>query len=338
MSAEAARAALLAEILRDKPQSRQRRDLLESLLEKVVYLAELDPETLDLKIAEAALSELVEAFEVFGPYRDVPKVTIFGSARTAPGSSLYEMTRTFARLIAEHDWMVVTGAGPGIMAAGIEGAGRDKAFGVNIVLPFEQGANEFIADDAKLVEMRYFFTRKVMLTKESAAFAILPGGFGTLDECFELLTLLQTGKALPAPVVLIDEPGGGYWADWLRFIEDRVAADGYVSRGDERFFTIVRSAPEAVTAILNFYSNYHSFRMVGTKAVVRLRRAPNGVQLADLNDRYRPMVHGGTIEVSNALGVERANDEFVDLPRLVFEFNRRDYGQLRRLIDDVNNF
>jgi hypothetical protein len=338
VSADEAAEALLNAILADRPQSRQRRELLRSLIEKVVYLAEIDPDTLDLKIAEAALSELAEAFQVFGPYKDIRKVTIFGSARTAPSSPLYAEAHEFAERIAQLGWMVVTGAGPGIMAAGIQGAGRERAFGVNIQLPFEQGANEFIVDDHKLIEMRYFFTRKVMLTKESSAFAVFPGGFGTLDECFELLTLLQTGKAVPAPLVLIDEPDGEYWSEWLRFIDDRVSADGYISAGDERFFTIVNSAADAVNVIEKFYSNFHSFRMVGTKAVLRLQRGPSDEQLAAANERHRAMVASGVIERSGPLSIERSTHDVVELPRLVWEFNRRDYGELRRLIDEVNNW
>ena len=336
MTAETEIESLLAAILAVRPQSKQRRELLRSLLSEVVVLAEQDPETLDLKIAEAALSELVEAFEVFGPYRHVRKVTIFGSARTKPDSKLYVEAHDFARDIADQGWMVVTGAGPGIMAAGIQGAGRERAFGVNIQLPFEQGANDFIIDDDKLVEMRYFFTRKVMLTKESSAFAVFPGGFGTLDECFELLTLLQTGKAMPAPLVLIDEPGGEYWSDWLSFIDKRVAGEGYVSRGDECFFSITSSAHEAVGVIRNFYNNYHSFRQVGDQAVLRIHHGPTDEQLAAINDEYHSMVTTGSIERSGALGAERASKDLLHLDRLVWRFDRRSYGSLRRMIDDVN--
>ncbi len=330
--------ALLAAILADRPQSRQRRELLRSLLEKVVVLADQDPETLDLKIAEAALAELVEAFEVFGPYRGVRKVTIFGSARTPESSTLYQMAHDFAQGIADQGWMVVTGAGPGIMAAGIEGAGRERAFGVNIQLPFEQGANEFIIDDDKLIEMRYFFTRKVMLTKESSAFAVFPGGFGTLDECFELLTLLQTGKAMPAPLVLLDAPDGDYWSSWLAFIDDKVAGQGYVSRSDETFFSFARSAEEAVALVRNFYLNYHSLRMVGDRVVLRLHHGPTDAQLEEANERYGAMVTEGRIERSEPLGPERSSGDSLNLERLVWRFDRRSYGLLRQLINDVNGW
>lgn len=338
MSTDEARDALLAALLQERPQSRQRRELIASLLDNVGRLATGEFETLDLKIAETAIDELVDAFYVFAPYRDVRKLTIFGSARTPQGSPLYELAVRFACAIADAGWMVVTGAGPGIMAAGIEGAGRDRSFGVNILLPFEQGANEFIADDIKLIEMRYFFTRKVMLTKESSAFAIFPGGYGTLDECFELLTLLQTGKAAPAPVLLFDTPDGDYWKQWWGFIERRVIAAGYISPEDDCFFNVVCSADEAVRVVERFYANYHSFRMVRTKAVVRLRHAPTPEQLAALNEEFAHVVSVGTIEVSGPLPVELSSKDVIELPRLVFEFTRKDYGSLRRLIDAVNGW
>ena len=185
-------------------------------------LAAEGTDRLDLKIVNAALKEMAEGFEVFAPYRHVRKVTMFGSARTLPTDPLYSQARDLAALLAGHGWSTVTGAGPGIMAAGLEGAGPDHAFGINIRLPFEQGANAFIAEDPKLVSMKYFFTRKLLLIKESDGYAVLPGGFGTLDEAFELLTLIQTGKAEPAPVVLLEIPGGGYWQAWERFVTDEV--------------------------------------------------------------------------------------------------------------------
>ena len=199
----------------------------------------------DLKIANAALAEMAEAFRVFRPYRKVRKITMFGSARTKPEDPVYILARDLASHLAGADWMVVTGAGPGIMAAGLEGAGREHAFGVNIRLPHEEGANDFIAQDPKLVEMRYFFTRKLMLIKESHAYAILPGGFGTQDESFELLTLLQTGKAEPAPVVMMETPGGTYWRGWLRFLEEEAIASGWVSPEDVALFKVATSVDEA---------------------------------------------------------------------------------------------
>ena len=228
----------------------------------------------DLKIAGAALAEMTEAFRVFRPYRKIRKITMFGSARTLPEDPVYILARDLASHLAQADWMVVTGAGPGIMAAGLEGAGREHAFGVNIRLPHEEGANVFIAQDPKLVEMRYFFTRKLMLIKESHAYAILPGGFGTQDEAFELLTLLQTGKAEPAPVVMLETPHGTYWQGWLRFLEEEAIASGWVSPEDTALFKVTTSVEEATEEILGFYRNYHSCRWVGDLLVLRLQTAP----------------------------------------------------------------
>jgi len=330
--------SLLTAITASKPQTAQRSSLLRSLLENVVMLAEQDPDTLDLKIAETALAELVEAFEVFAPYRSIPKVTIFGSARTPSDHPLYQLTKDFAAAMAQQDWMIITGAGPGIMAAGIEGAGREKSFGVNIRLPFEQGANEFIASDVKLVEMRYFFTRKVALTKESKGFAIFPGGYGTLDECFELLTLLQTGKAVPAPVVLIDTPDGHYWTDWLKFIQDAVISEGYVSALDHRFFTLASDVETAQSALTGFYRNYHSMRMVGSRMVLRMHRGPSPQQLDEVRSRFSHFLTEGEIEMIEATGPERSSQDEVHLNRIAFHFDRRSYGDVRDLISTINSW
>jgi hypothetical protein len=331
-------AALLAAITAERPQSKQRRVLLERLLEHVVNLAEQDPDTLDLKIAETALSELVEAFEVFAPYRSVMKVTIFGSARTKVSDPLYHLARDFGKAIAEQGWMVVTGAGPGIMAAGMEGAGREHSFGVNIRLPHEQGANEFIASDVKLVEMRYFFTRKVALTKESKAFVAFPGGFGTLDEIFELLTLLQNGKATPAPVVLMDTPGGTFWRGLLDFVDAHVATPGYISQFDEGLFSLATSPQEAVAAIEQFYRNYHSMRMVGATAVLRMKREPNDAQLSLMNREFGHISLDGRIEIIGPTDQEKASSDELSLARIALQFDRRSYGVLRALIDDINKW
>ena len=210
----------------ERPLSNAQRDLLRSMLSVIWDLGREGIETGDLKIADAALAEMTEAFRVFRPYRHVRKLTMFGSARTQPEDPVYVLARDLARHLADAGWMVITGAGPGIMAAGIEGAGRDRSFGINIRLPHEEGANPFIAQDPKLVEMRYFFTRKLMLIKESHGYAVLPGGFGTQDECYELLTLIQTGKAEPAPIVLVDTPGASYWEGWEEFLVRQAIAPG----------------------------------------------------------------------------------------------------------------
>ena len=313
-----------------------RRDLYESILTTVVQMAEDHTDSLDLKLASAALGEMAEAFRVFRPYRDALKVTFFGSARTQPDDPLYIQARMLAQRLAAANWMVVTGAGPGIMAAGMEGAGQDLSLGVNIRLPHEQGANEFIARDPKLVEMRYFFTRKLMLIKESDGYAVLPGGFGTLDESYELLTLLQTGKAQPAPIVLLDTPGSGFWTGWDQFLRDEVVPRGLISHEDRGLYRITDDVEEAVQEILGFYRNYDSCRWVGDLLVIRLRQAPTRQQLAMLNEHFGSMVTDGEIRYSKALSPERATDDRLDLQRIALRFDRSSYGKLRLLIDMLN--
>ncbi|MBA3655160.1 MAG: TIGR00730 family Rossman fold protein [Actinobacteria bacterium] len=276
------------------------------------------------------------AFNLFAPYRDVPKVTVFGSARTLPSDPLYAQARDVAAALAEKGWMVITGAGPGIMAAGLEGAGRDKSFGINIRLPFEQGANEFIADDPKLIEMRYFFTRKLMLMKESDGFVVLPGGFGTLDEGFELLTLLQTGKADPAPMVLLEVPGGTYWQSWQRFLVDEVAPRGLIDPDDTVLYRITDDVEDAAGEILGFYRNYHSRRFVGSRLVLRLRSEPSDDDIALLNTEFADICVTGGIERSAALPAEVGDGDHVDLPRVVFAFDQIHNARLRTMIDALN--
>ena len=232
--------------------------------------------------------------------------------------------------------MVVTGAGPGIMAAGSEGAGREMALGVNIRLPFEQGANAFIAQDPKLVEMRYFFTRKLMLIKESHAYAVLPGGFGTLDECYELLTLLQTGKAEPAPVVLVETDGGTYWKRWQHFVEHEAIRPGYVSPEDSALFRVVTTVEEAAAEVLGFYRNYHSCRWVGDLLVLRLQVAPTAAEISTLAKQFSDIIVSGTIRSVAPLPPERTSRDFLELPRLALRFDRVHYGRLRLLIDALN--
>jgi uncharacterized protein (TIGR00730 family) len=316
--------------------SRAQRRLYQSMLRTVTTLATDGTEVIDLKVADSALAEMAEAFRVFQPYRQKKKVTIFGSARTQPDHPAYQCTRELAAALAAADWMVVTGAGPGIMAAGMEGAGRDKSIGVNIRLPFEQGANSFIAQDPKLVEMRFFFTRKLMLIKESDGYVVMPGGFGTLDEGFELLTLLQTGKAEPAPVVLLDVPGGSYWDGWEEFLASEVEPRGLVSPDDRALFRKTDNVGQAVDEILGFYRNYQSCRWVGDLLVTRLKVGPDRSELADLNRRFADIVTSGSMRLSKPLPPERADHDHLDLERLVFRFDKIHYGRLRQLIDALN--
>jgi uncharacterized protein (TIGR00730 family) len=328
--------AAFAVLAGDRPLSPAQRDLLRSMLTVVWELGREGVAVGDLKIADAALGEMTEAFRVFRPYRAVRKLTMFGSARTQPDDPVYVLARDLAARIAADGWMVVTGAGPGIMAAGTEGAGRDHAFGVNIRLPHEEGANPFIAQDPKLVEMRYFFTRKLMLIKESDAYAVLPGGFGTQDECYELLTLLQTGKAEPAPVVLVETPRGTYWHGWQRFLEQEAIRPGWISPEDVSLYRVANTVEEAAGEVLGFYRNYHSCRWVGDLLVLRLQVAPSRAELADLNRRFADIVMSGTIRAASPFPPERSGSDHLDLPRLAFRFDRFHYARLRLLIDALN--
>ncbi len=316
--------------------ARTQANLLRSMLSSLWAMTREGTSVLDLKIADAALAEMTEAFRVFSPYRSVRKLTMFGSARTQPADPVYLLARNLANQLAEAGWMVVTGAGPGIMAAGIEGAGAERSFGVNIRLPYEQGANPFIAQDPKLIEMRYFFTRKLMLIKESDGYAVLPGGFGTLDECYELLTLLQTGKAEPAPVVLVETPGGSYWSKWRQFVDDLTNEPGYVSPDDLVLFRIVNTVEAAAQEVLDFYRNYHSCRWVGDLLVLRVQVAPNHRQLAELNAEFKDIVTSGTIRLASPFPPERSSHDQLELKRVVLRFDRVHYGRLRQLIDSLN--
>ncbi|HUF32543.1 MAG TPA: TIGR00730 family Rossman fold protein [Acidimicrobiales bacterium] len=327
--------ALLVELL-DTAGATRDRDLIFEILASAVRLVDDAPDRLDLKITNAALKEMREAFLMFSPYRDVSKVTIFGSARTRPEDPLYAQTSQLAAALADRGWMVVTGAGPGIMAAGMEGAGRENAIGVLIRLPFEGGANEVIAGDDKLIEMKYFFTRKLMLIKESGAFVALPGGFGTLDETFELLTLVQTGKAVPVPIVLLDTPGGTYWHGFEHFLREEVAANGMISPADEALYRITDDVDLAVAEIEGFYRNYHSLRYVGDRLVIRLHAEPTRAELDDLSAEFADILQSGRIERTKPFPPEVSGRDHLDLPRVVLRFDNHGFARLRSLIDDLN--
>jgi uncharacterized protein (TIGR00730 family) len=290
---------------------------------------------LDLKIVNAALKEMRYAFRVFSPYRDVKKVSVFGSARSKPGDADYEQAREFGRLIAEHGWMVVTGAGPGSMEAANAGAGAAKSFGVNIRLPFEAEPNSVLADDPKLINFKYFFTRKLMFIKEASAFVLLPGGFGTMDEAFELLTLMQTGKSDMHPIVLLDAPGGSYWQHFVDFAQRDLIDLGYVSQPDLNLFTLTDNVEEAAREIADFYTNYDSMRFVGGRLVLRVKHTPDDDALARLSADFSDVL-AGPIERTDPLPVEVADDDELDKDRIVMRFDRMSYGRLRALIDELN--
>lgn len=312
--------------------------LAEELVFEALGLVGDNPDTLDLKIATAALTEMRDAYEMFAPYKHERKVAIFGSARTQPEDPLYDQARRLAASLANRGWMTVTGAGPGIMQAGMEGAGRERSIGVSIRLPFESGANSIIAGDEKHVSMKYFFTRKLMLIKESQGFVCLPGGFGTLDEMFELLTLTQTGKGLPVPIVLLDEPDDPFWESVDTFVREQLVERGLVSPNDLGLYTVTNSCEEAVETIDCFYSNYDSLRLVGDKLVLRLKQGPNDEQLATLNEQFGHLVASGSIERSEASKVERRDDDVVSHDRISFAFSKRGYGELISMINVLNSY
>lgn len=311
-------------------------DLVARILATGIGLGIDGADRLDLKIASAALTEMRAAFQLFAPYEDVPKVTIFGSARTLPDDALYRQASEVAAALAESGWMVVTGAGPGIMQAAAEGAGPHNSLGVSIRLPFEEKPNAIVSANARNVAMKYFFTRKLMLVKESQGFVCVPGGFGTLDEMFELLTLQQTGKADPTPVVLLDAPGGTFWSGLRRFVDDHLLPSGVISPGDFDRVVITDSVETAVTALTGFYRNYDSLRWVGKRLVLRLKGEPTDAEVAALNAEFGPLLAEGMIERRGPLTIEREDDDRVDLPRLVLRLDQFRVGELFRLIAAIN--
>ncbi|MGD1012440.1 MAG: LOG family protein [Acidimicrobiales bacterium] len=314
------------------------RDLLQDILSTGLSLGRIDASRLDLKIAASALAEMERAFALFAPYRGIPKLTMFGSARTAVSDPLYARAFDLARRMAEEKWLVVTGAGPGIMAAGTDGAGPEMSLGVEIRLPFETASHPQLAAEGRLVEMKYFFTRKLMLMKESAGFALLPGGFGTLDECFELFTLLQTGKAEPAPIVLLDLPGDPYWEGLDGFLKGEVTRRGLVDREDAALYRITDDVDVAVEEILGFYRNYHSRRFVGPTMVLRCQVSPTDEELAALNAEFADICSPKGIWRTGPLPPERAGRDHLELKRLALEFDRRSHGRLRMLINAINSW
>jgi uncharacterized protein (TIGR00730 family) len=290
----------------------------------------------DLKILSRTIRELRYAFKVFAGYRGRRKVTVFGSARTLPDAPAYKQALELGKAMAAHEWLVVTGAASGIMEAGHRGAGREHSMGLNIMLPFEQSANEVIRGDSKLVNMKYFFTRKLMFVKECDAVVCLPGGFGTLDEALEVLTLLQTGKRDMVPVVLLDQPGGGYWRDFQKFIERHLLGGAMISPVDLGLYKVCDSVDATVDEVMHFYRVYHSMRFVRKQLVFRLQRALGAETLEQINAEFTDLLAGGEFVERAAFKEEADEFQLVELPRLAFQFNRRNYGRLRELINVIN--
>ena len=290
----------------------------------------------DLKLMNRSLKELRYAAKIFAPFRGRRKVVVFGSARTAPTEPDALLAAEFGRQMVAQGYMVITGGGDGIMGAAQRGAGRENSFGLNIRLPFEQRANEIIHGDPKLINFNYFFTRKLNFVKETHAYALFPGGFGTMDEGFEALTLMQTGKALIIPIVLIDRPDGSYWETWMRFLKEHLLGQGLISPEDFNFIKIAHTVEDAVAEIARFYVNYQSSRWVGSRLVYRLKNKLTEKALAELNAEFADMLRSGVIEQGDALPREANQPEISDLPRLVFMPHRTAFGRYRKLIDAIN--
>ena len=322
--------------LLDSPEDDLQAALMKELLTSLLKLHDSHLDLLDLKIINRAVKELRHAFAVFNSYHDKRKVSIFGSARTPSDDPNYQLAHRFAEQVVQAGYMVITGGADGIMRASQEGAGRENSFGVNIMLPFEQGANATIANDPKLITFKYFFTRKLMFQKEANAIALFPGGFGTHDEGFEILTLAQTGKSAPQPIVCIQAPGCDYWDDWSAFIVKQLLKRRLINEEDLSLFKIVNSAEAAVEEISSFYRRYHSIRFVGRQMAMRLNSPVSEAHLDQIQTRFSDLLSEGRFELRSALEEELDEPAIAGLPRLVFPFNRRSAGRLRQLIDHIN--
>ena len=311
-------------------------ELIEEMIVTALKMARDEMSVADLKLFNRSLKEMRYAAKVFAPYAHLRKVVVFGSARIPPEAPESKVAEAFAREMVARDYMVITGGGEGIMGAAQRGAGRAHSFGLNIRLPFEQHANEIIEGDPKLINFNYFFARKLSFVKETHAFALFPGGFGTMDETFEVLTLMQTGKARVIPVVLLDRPGGNYWQTWMKFLTDYLFKIGLISPEDFSFFKIVDDVDQAVAEIGQFYKIYHSARWVGQQLVIRIcQRLSNGA-VVELNKKFSDLVREGEIVQGSALPPEKNEPEIWQLPRIILTPRRDNFGRFRQLIDAIN--
>jgi len=311
-------------------------ELVEELIETALRLGRDKAGIADMKLFNRAMREMRYAASVFSKYQDRRKVAVFGSARTRSDCEEFAQAREFARLMVQEEFMIITGGGDGIMGAAQQGAGAENSFGLNIRLPFEQRANETIYGDRKLINFNYFFTRKLNFMKETHAFVLCPGGFGTQDEGFEALTLMQTGKSQIVPVIFLDKPNGHYWETWRRFIQNDLLDSGLVSQTDFNLFRVTHSAQDAVSEILKFYRNFHSYRWVREQMVVRVTRRLTEAALEGLNERFDTLLAADRIVQSGALTEEREEVAIANLPRIVLTPNKRDFGMIRLFLDALN--
>jgi len=325
--------------LMEQAQGIRRPELVRELIIASLKAGQEDDARADLKLMNTTLKEMRFTSKVFGPYRSVRKVTIFGSARTRSDEPLYDMARRCGEKLAAAGYMVITGGGGGIMQAANEGAGPEASFGVNIRLPFEQHPNPVLEKNPRLITYKYFFNRKVAFLKEADAVVLFPGGFGTLDEAMETLTLVQTGKRNPLPLVLVDDPVCTYWTEFIKFIETELLSRNLISASDFSLFERVDSVDAAVEKINRFYRRYHSLRYVDGKLVIRLSQQVSSESVRHLKETFADiLLPQGDIVPSGALPAEMENGDVADLPRLVVDFNRKDFGRLRAMIDAINAF
>jgi uncharacterized protein (TIGR00730 family) len=312
--------------------------LIQEMITTALKLIDERPDRGELKIINTALKELRYAFKIFTPYRHLRKVSVFGSARAPKKSPEFHLAKEFAKKIVRKGYMVITGAASGIMEAANEGAGSQQSFGINIRLPFEQEPNPFIREDEKLMTFKYFFTRKLIFIKESSAIVLFPGGYGTHDECFEALTLIQTGKSNPLPLVMVEHPTRPYWRQWSRFVKHQLLDPKYISPEDLRLFKITPSVDEAVEEIERFYRNYHSSRFVNDLFVIRLQRVTPAL-LERLNTGFKDLLEPkGKFERVDPYPEETGEKEALHLARIAFPFNRTSYGRIREMIDAINEY
>jgi uncharacterized protein (TIGR00730 family) len=314
-------------------------DIIREMILAALKVGQEEEYLADLKLMNSTLKEMRYTSKIFSSYHAVRKVSVFGSARTKPHESVYKMARLFGQKLAEAGYMVITGGGCGIMQAVNEGAGPEHSFGINIRLPCEQRPNPVIVGNPRQIEYKYFFNRKVAFLKEAGAIALFPGGFGTLDEAMETLTLLQTGKRSPIPLVFVDEPGGSYWSRWIEFFKEELLSQGYITESDFYLFEAVNSVYTAVEKIHRFYRRYHSLRFVEKQLAIRLTSNIGSEAVQELEKKFSDiLVTGGAIYLSGPLPAEADEPEIAHLPRLVLDFNLKDFGKLRKFIDEINNY
>jgi uncharacterized protein (TIGR00730 family) len=327
----------LIEELADTCLSEDCREMFRQILSTVTKMGREHVDLGDFKLINTTIKELRHSFRVFHPYRHVRKVMVFGSSRTEQDDPNYSLAVKLSKQLVDLGFMMISGAGGGIMEAANRGAGKGNSFGINIKLPFEQGANPYIVNDPKLMQCKYFFTRKLIFIKESDATVLLPGGFGTLDEGFENLTLFQTGKTLPRPIVLLEPKEGNYWRTWLDFVDSALIKKGLISADDRKLFQVAHSVEEASKHITDFYRVYHSLRYVRGLTVLRFTREIPGPLIDRLNSDFNDILASGKIQATPPLEDELKKREHLDLPRLVFNFNHKSFGRLNEMIQAINS-